>query len=173
MSVIEQRAEYSFNRYLHMHFVLWVVGGIFSILPTAIVTNCERKNGGSTCKILHNFTGSPIQLPIQHSLYRNNAFTLCLASAAWARHFMWRTGWSETRVDRPSEHEGRRSRACLLAQTKTDIDLSINQSLYDASIDSHIVRPYHSVLVIDFNYNDWWVVSQLTGLPKQLHVIKH
>ena len=34
-------------------------------------------------------------------------------------------------------------------------------------------EPYHRVLVIDFNYNDWWIVSQLAGLPKQLHIVKH
>lgn len=47
--------------------------------------------------------------------------------------------------------------------------------LYDVSIHSytHGLRSYHSVLVIDFNYDDWWVISQLTGLPKQLHVIEH
>lgn len=38
---------------------------------------------------------------------------------------------------------------------------------------THRWRSYHSVLVIDFNYNDRWVVSQLAGLPKQLHVVKH
>lgn len=35
------------------------------------------------------------------------------------------------------------------------------------------LRPYHSVLIIDLHHNDWRVVSQLAGLPEQLHVIKH
>lgn len=32
---------------------------------------------------------------------------------------------------------------------------------------------YHSILVIEFNYNDWWIVSQLAGLPKQFHIVEH
>lgn len=111
------------------------------------------------------------------TLNSTHSFTLCLASTEWSRtEFMWRTEWSETRVDRQAEHEGRRSKAHLLAQTEscvTSIDQSINVPLNDASIHSHGVRPYHSVLVVDFNHNDWWVVPQLTGLPKELHIVKH
>lgn len=38
---------------------------------------------------------------------------------------------------------------------------------------THRWKSYHSVLVIDFNHNDRWVVSQLRGLPEELHIIKH
>lgn len=48
------------------------------------------------------------------------------------------------------------------------------QLRYAASILSFLRnRSYHSVLIIDFNHDNRGVVSQLTGLPKQLHIIKH
>lgn len=33
-------------------------------------------------------------------------------------------------------------------------------------------NPYHCVLIIDFNDNNWRVISQLAGLSKQLHILK-
>lgn len=36
-----------------------------------------------------------------------------------------------------------------------------------------LMSTYHSILIIDLYDNDWWVVSQLTSFPVELHIIKH
>lgn len=44
---------------------------------------------------------------------------------------------------------------------------------HDSLVYTHRLRSYHSVLVIDLHYDDWWVIPQLAGLTKQLHVVEH
>lgn len=99
--------------------------------------------------------------------YNMRFVSLCLVSAARNEYVR----------DTVAEHSGYMDAKMRKEEAKKCISRAFgtkgNQKSTMNSCFSQGLSPYHSVLVVDLHHNDGRVVSQLAGLPEQLHVVKH